>query len=138
MELTERTVNSGDAAEDKDIREIIRLEQERTTLLVECDLDTLNQLVPDNFTLTRPSGVTFTKREVLAALRSGNLIYESLHRECHDVTIYQNTASATGLDTVKGVFKGERMDGQYRFRNTYVQTDGRWQLVASVATLVEH
>lgn len=138
MNLEEEKPDFGDASEEAHVREIVRLEHERAALLVERDLETLNQLVPDNFTLTRASGVRLTKTEVLAALRSGDLIYESLRRECHDVTIYQNTASATGLDTVKGLFKGERMDGRYRFRNTYVHTDGRWQLVASVATVAEH
>jgi hypothetical protein len=56
------------------VREIVRLEHERAALLVERDLETLNQLVPDNFTLTRASGVRLTKTEVLAALRSGDLI----------------------------------------------------------------
>ena len=134
MELTKGTIDSGDVTEDKDIREIIRLEQESAVLLVARDLETLNLVVPDKFILTRPSGVVLTKRDVIEALKSGDLVYEELHRECHDVTIYQNTAALMGLDTLKGVFRGQRVDGQYRFRNAYVQTDGRWDLVSSVAT----
>ena len=136
MKLTEGTVNSGDAAEDKDIREIIRLEQERAALLVARDLEAIERLVPDSYTMTRTGGVILDKGDVMAALKSGELVYEELHRECRNVAISQNTASATGMDTIKGIFKGQRVDGQYRFRNTYVQTDGRWELVATVSNRV--
>jgi hypothetical protein len=134
MELTEGTVDCGDAAEDGNIREIIRLEQERAALLVARDIEAIERLVPDSYTMTRTGGVILDKGDVMAALKSGELVYEELHRECRKVTISQNTAAATGLDTVKGMFKGQRVDGQYRFRNTYVQTDGRWELVATMSS----
>lgn len=134
MEVAKGNVDSGDAADDKDVREIIRLEMERAALIVARDVEAIERLVPDTYTMTRASGVVLHKSEVMAALRSGDLLYEELRRECHNVTIFQNTAAATGLDTIKGVFKGRRVDGQYRFRNTYVQRDGRWELVGTVAT----
>jgi hypothetical protein len=136
MEVKEGTINSGDASEDRDVQEIMRLEQERAVLLVKHDFDAISLLVPENFTMKRPSGVTLDKGEVMAALKSGELLYEALRRECHKVVVYQNTAAATGLDTLKGMFRGERVDGQYRFRNTYVQTEGRWELVAAVSTRI--
>ena len=136
MKLTEGTVNSGDATEDGNIQEIIRLEQERAALLVARDLEAIERLVPDSYTMTRTGGVILDKGDVMAALKSGELVYEELHRECRKVSISQNTASATGMDTIKGIFKGQRVDGQYRFRNTYVQTDGRWELVATVSNWV--
>jgi hypothetical protein len=136
MEVKEGTINSGDASEDRDVQEIMRLEQERAVLLVKHDFAALNLLVPENFTMKRPSGDTLNKDEVMAALKSGELLYEALQRECRHVAIYQNTAAATGLDTLKGMFRGEQVDGQYRFRNTYVQTKGRWELVAAVSTRI--
>jgi hypothetical protein len=134
MKEAKGKVNPGDAADDKDVREIIRLEMERAALIVAGDVETLERLVPDTYTMTRATGIILHKNEVMAALRSGDLLYEELRRECRNVTISQNTAAATGLDTIKGVFRGQRVDGQYRFRNTYVQKDGRWELVATVAT----
>jgi hypothetical protein len=125
---------TGEETEDKDIREIIRLEQERAALLVARDFDAIKRLVPGSYTMTRAGGVILDKDDVMAALKSGELVYEELHRECRKVAISQNTASATGIDTIKGMFKGVRVDGQYRFRNTYVQTDGRWELVATMSS----
>jgi hypothetical protein len=133
MTSTKGTVDSGRAV-DQDEQEIIRLEMVRAALIVARDVEAIERLVPDTYTMTRASGAILNKSEVMTALRSGELMYEELRRECHNVTISQNTAAATGLDTIKGVFRGERVDGQYRFRNTYVQTDGRWELVATVAS----
>lgn len=136
MRVTERTVDANDRAEDKEVREIIRLELERAALIVARDVEAIDRLVPDSYTMTRASGVVLNKSEVMAALKSGELLYEELRRECKNVAISQNTAVAMGLDTIKGMFRGKRMDGQYRFRNTYVQTDGQWKLVATISTRI--
>jgi len=52
------------------------------------------------------------------------------------VHVYGDTAIVTGLNTTKGTFKGKDTSGAYRFTDVFVKRDGRWQVVATRASLV--
>jgi hypothetical protein len=50
------------------------------------------------------------------------------------VHVYTNSASAAGSKALKGTYKGQHISGKYRFTDTWVKRNGKWQLVASQAT----
>jgi hypothetical protein len=121
-------------AEDVVRQEIIKLEQRRCDAYLRRDLEALDGLLPEHFTYTRPSGIVLDKRQLLAALDSGEMIFESFDRHCDDVSVYLNTAVAIGRDTVRGRYQGRDISGHYRFSHMYVERDGRWEVVATHAS----
>jgi hypothetical protein len=52
------------------------------------------------------------------------------------VTVYDNLAIVTGLETVKGTYNGVPGDFAQRFTNVYVHRDGRWQMVTHHSTAI--
>ena len=53
------------------------------------------------------------------------------------VTRYGETAVVTGVENLKGTYKGRPGEMALRFMNTLVRRDGRWQLVAHQSTRVQ-
>ncbi|MGH9944896.1 MAG: nuclear transport factor 2 family protein [Pyrinomonadaceae bacterium] len=116
------------------MQEINHLEQLRVDAYLKRDLESLKRLLPEHFTFTRPSGIVLNKAQLLKVIESGELTFESFERSCEKVKVHLNSASTTGLDTVKGRYKERDITGQYRFSNTYVRRQGQWVVVAAHAS----
>ena len=54
-----------------------------------------------------------------------------------ECTRYGESAVMTGIENLKGTYKGRPGEMALRFSNTLVRRDGRWQLVAHQSTRVE-
>src|SRR5688572_29299425 len=52
------------------------------------------------------------------------------------VTRYGTTAVVTGVEQLKGTYKGRPGEMPLRFTNTLVRRDGRWQLIAHQSTRI--
>jgi hypothetical protein len=131
MSTPRQTADSNDNSVKE---EIIGLERRRCDAYLRRDLKALDELLPDHFTFTRPSGIVLNKRQLLAALDAGEMIFESFDRQYDDINVYLNTAVAIGCDTVKGSYQGRDLSGQYRFSNMYVERAGHWMVVATHAS----
>ena len=128
MSMPERSQDSRVA------REIKELERQRCDAYLRRDVAALDRLLPEHFTFTRPSGIVLGKAQLLQAIASGELSYESFDRQYDEVSVYLNTSSAIGQDTVRGQYQGRDISGQYRFSNMYVERGGRWVVVATHAS----
>ena len=53
------------------------------------------------------------------------------------VHVYGNAAVAVGTNTLRGTYKGQDISGKYRFTDTWVNRNGKWQVVASEYTKVQ-
>lgn len=100
------------------------------------DAAALDRIYSDDYTLVNESGVLATKAPRLAALRSGELKFESAGYDEANIRLYGNTAVATYRVMIKGQLKGQDVGGQLRVTSTLVKTKGRWQLVATQATSI--
>ncbi len=98
------------------------------------DTAALDRIYADDWTFVSPFGALVTKEQRLAALRSGNLKYESVTRDEMNVRMYGKTAVA--LQTSKAQSGGQDASGQYRVTMVLVKKNGRWQIVAQQATRV--
>lgn len=127
---------AGEDAEGQVIEEIMGLERQRAEAYTSRDARALRRLLPDDFTFTREVG-SFGKRELIAIVESGDITFESTDRQYDSVKRYGNAALVTGLDAVKGYYRGSDFSGQYRFSNMYVCSDGRWQVVMTHATKLQ-
>lgn len=101
------------------------------------DADALDRIYAAEYTFVNETGAMETKAPRLAALRSGELKFESLSFNNPVIRIHGNTAVATYDVAVKGRSKGKEIGGPVRVTTTFVKMDGRWQLIAAQATRVE-
>lgn len=100
------------------------------------DVAALDQVYADDYTFVNESGILTTKAPRLAAIKSGELKYESVSFEDAKIRLYGNTAVATYRVNLKAQFKGEEITGPIQVTVTLVKMKGRWQVVAAQATRI--
>jgi ketosteroid isomerase-like protein len=123
-----------DAVAEQEVRQTI--EKYRTALL-QRDAATLEQIWADDYTFTNGAGVTFSKAQRLANLKSGATSLGSISEdEDIKVRVYGKVAVATSRVTIKGQYSGKQASGQYRSIHIWVKGAAGWQLVANQLTRV--
>jgi ketosteroid isomerase-like protein len=127
---------SGANQKGNDEQAVRQLLNEISAALGSADTAALDRIYADDYTLVNEFGVLTTKAPRLAAIKSGELKYESVAFDEVNVRLYGNTAVATYRVTSKGQFKGQEIGGQSRATSTYVKLKGRWQLVAAQVTRI--
>ncbi len=131
-----QTTRSSANQKGNDEQAVRQLLNEVSAALGRADTAALDRIYADNYTLVNESGVLTTKAPRLAAIKSGELKYESVSFDEVNVRMYGNTAVATYRVTSKGQSKGQDIGGQFRATSTYVKMKGRWQLVAAQVTRI--
>ena len=109
---------------------------ELNTALGSNDTVALDRIYADDYTLVNMAGVVTTKAQRLAAIKSGELKYESVSVDEVNIRSYGDTAVVTDRATVKLQDKGKDLSGQYRVTLTFVKIKGAWQLVAAQNTRI--
>lgn len=120
---------------DATAQELIKLENAWTAAIVERDGTFLEQLYADEYLYTGSDGSVADKETDIAEIVSGRVKLESFKLEGMKVRVYGDVAVVTGLNTLKGRYKRKDIGGPYRFTDVLVKRNGRWQVVASHATL---
>jgi ketosteroid isomerase-like protein len=98
------------------------------------DVAALDRIYADRFTFVSDTGAILSKAQRLAALKSGEMRYESVSFDEVDVRLYGGTAVATFRVTSKGQSNGQGFSGLFRVTATFVKVKGRWQEVAAQST----
>jgi ketosteroid isomerase-like protein len=132
-EVTTRPVYAMASTED----EIKKLEQDWAQATMKEGAAAVDRYEADDIVTTDPSGRVTDKTQDKNDLGSGDLKFESMELSDLKVALYGNTAVATGANTLKGTYKGQDLSGKYRFTDTWVKRNGKWQVVASQATKVQ-
>ena len=127
---------SGANQKGNDEQAVRQLLNELYAALGRNDTAALDRIYADDYTLVNESGVLTTKAPRLAALKSGELKFESVSFDEVNIRLHGNTAIATYRVTSKGQFKGQEIGGQFRATSTYLKMKGRWQLVAAQVTRI--
>jgi uncharacterized protein (TIGR02246 family) len=93
--------------------------------------DLIAPLLADKFVNTGSDGKVTDRAESLANAKATK--YDSVNYEALKVTVFGDTAIATGLFTAKGTDpSGKPLDMRERFTDTWVKMpNGKWQCVAS-------
>jgi ketosteroid isomerase-like protein len=93
--------------------------------------DLVAPLLADKFVSTGSDGKVMNKAETLADAKATK--YESMEYEDVKVTVFGDTAIATGGSKAKGTdASGKPMDNHSRWTDTWVKMpSGKWQCVAS-------
>lgn len=120
---------------EQQIRALVR---EWDAAYEERDTVTLNRILADAFVLTDASGAVLNRAQYLmSVIKSPEFSgVQSFMSEDVKVTINGEKAKVTGRSKVKGRprGRGQVFEGHYRFTDTLIKLDGRWQFVASHST----
>ncbi len=117
-------------------QELVKLELDWSAALVKPDLGFLDRILAQELSWTDPSGVVWTKDQTLAVLKSGEDVISSLVSDDIKVRLYGDAAVVTGRDTIKESLRGKDISGLYRWTDTWVRIDGRWQCVATQSSKI--
>lgn len=95
------------------------------------DIAALDRIYADNYTFVGDTGMMMTKAERIAAMKSGDLKYESISHEVVSVHLFGDTAVIVTRITTKMAPGLKFTDGKFITTGTFVKLKGRWQLVAA-------
>ena len=118
-------------------QELLQIEKDWCAAAIKKDSGALGRILADDYTGVSSRGIVLTKAQELADVTDK----ESTVTVCSDsfvnVRVYGDAAVVTGLGTRTGSYKGVPYTGrQSVWTDTFIKKDGRWQCVASQATLV--
>ncbi len=117
--------------------QVAKLEHDLAKAILTDGAAAVEQYEADDIISTDPSGRVTTKADDKKDWASGDIKLQSADISDLKVRPFGNTAVATGAIAIKGTFKGQDMSGNYRFTDTWVKRNGKWQLVASQGTKVQ-
>ena len=119
-----------------DEQSLLKIEQQWDEALRTRDTATLEKILADEYALVDPQGAIQTKAQELATLKSGDLKFESFTAQDVKARVYVGGAVVTGRVVVKGTYKNDDINGEYRFIDVFEPKKGGWQAVASQLTRV--
>jgi hypothetical protein len=115
-----------------EVEEILRgIEQEIVNSLLKRDPSANQRYLSDDVILTTPEGVVNDKKQTIADVISSDLKLLSSRISDMKVRLYGDTAILTYRTTDSGTYRGNKIDGQHRWTETFVRRNGNWQIVAS-------
>lgn len=102
------------------------------------DMATVEAMVADDFTGVSSKGKVSNRRTLLSEIKKDKDTYTSTKNEKLDVHMYgAGVAVVVGTAREKGTDKdGKAFDRSFRFTDTWLDRNGKWQCVASQAMLV--
>ena len=118
-----------------DEQQLIQLERDLAKANVTKDVALARRVLADDYTGATSRGTTYTKAEAIAGMQRDN--FASFDVDNMKLRIYGDAAVVTGRSTYSGTFEGAKYTNrQVIFTDTFVKRDGRWQQVATHASLI--
>ncbi len=124
-------------SDEKSIQEIIAVERQWVEAHRQLDLDTLAEIMADDYTQIRSDGSVINKSQALASYASPNRNWEFADSDQYQVKVYGNTAILIGRWVGRGQNAQEKFDYSARFLAVYVKTAAGWKLSADQSTPFE-
>jgi ketosteroid isomerase-like protein len=117
-----------------DAAAVAALDTEYQAAVERNDAATMDRILADDFVLIGGRGKVFTKQDLLAEARRGNVVYEYQRDSEQTVRLWGDTAVITALLEAKGTEDGEPFDYKLWFSDTYVRTPGGWRYALGQAS----
>lgn len=121
----------GQAAPDEGVK---AAEAARLRALIEGDVETLRRVLADELTYTHSTARIDTKDSYMEPLLAGRTRYTSLEPSGVVARVYGQVAILTGTLRSVALVGGRESRTHMRFTSTWIQRDGRWQMVAWQST----
>ena len=116
---------------------LMKMEQDALAALLKRDTAAFARIFAEDAVVITPDGSPQTKAQLLAALKSGDLVIESSQISDMKVRAYGDAAVVTYITTDKGKFKAQDISGRYRWTDIFVRRAGTWQIVAGHGTPIQ-
>ena len=110
-------------------QEILKLDKQRSSALVQVDIPMLEKFMTDDFAYTHTSGRTQTKSEFLEEIRTGVSHFKSQTLTNVKVRVYGDVALVTGRCDLIGMKDNKDVVLAMYFTEVYKRSNGRWQWV---------
>ena len=123
------------SVQDTQSRVLLRLEDDWALALIRRDAAVFRRLLADGFIYTEDDR-TVSRDDVLHDVVAGLDTVTTAHNEAMRVHRFGATAVVTGWLVVGGHGPNGSFDRRYRFTDTWVSRDARWQIVAAHDYLV--
>lgn len=121
-----------------DEAELIELQQILANAWLTGDRAMVERLIAPEWSSTGPDGSTTDRASVLAQVfETGVHKIRDLKIDNVKARVFGDAAVVTGRTHGIGEFEGSGYDVVIRFTDTFVRREGRWQAVASHASLVQ-
>jgi hypothetical protein len=118
-------------------RTLLALENEWTRAVVARDVATFERLLAPGFVYTENNEV-MSRNEVISSLTSGPDRVQWAGNEGMKVHEFGNTAVVTGILVLRGKSRGAAFTRRYRYTDTWMLRDGKWQVIAAQDYLIPH
>jgi ketosteroid isomerase-like protein len=119
------------------IETLREIEERLAAAWVENDRLFIEQTLADDWSVTDLTGQVLTKAQVLKEVfDSANRQIVSMQIDDINVRPFGDWAIVTGRTNAAGEYEGEVAQVTLRFTDVFVYRNGRWQVVASQATLL--
>ncbi len=116
---------------------LMKMERDAAAAIVKRDTAALGRFFADDGVLVTPDGAQQTKSQLLADVKSGDLVLEASEISDMKVRAYGDAAVVTYITADKGKYKGQDISGRYRWTDTFVRRNGTWQLVSGHGTPIQ-
>src|SRR5215210_2512762 len=113
---------------------LTKIEQDMSDAVVKGDTTVFDKYLDAQAAITDPGGMLLDKTRTIALFKSGDLKFESTKVDNVKVRLFGGTAIVTYRTTDKGTFKGQPINGQTQWTDTFVKTGGKWLVVATQGT----
>lgn len=118
-------VSNGEARQ-----EILQMERSYIQAHLERDVDTLDSILADEFTIRGRWGRGTTKARRLALLENPDFAFEAINTSNVQVEVNGDSATVTGNAFIRSRYEDEEHTTPvYRFKRSYEKRDGRWQII---------
>lgn len=115
----------------------MKMEHDGLAALLKKDVAAFGRIFADDAVLIPPDGTTQTKSQLVADVKSGDLVFESSEMSDMKVRAYGDAAVVTYVTNDKGKYKGQDISGHYRWTDVFVRSGGTWQIVAGQGTPIQ-
>jgi ketosteroid isomerase-like protein len=116
-------------------RELYRIEDAWAQAVVRRDARALSRLIAPRWVYSDESGLMDRDAGIAAFTSGADTVHEASNSDMR-ANVYGNAAVVTGILRMKGRGPGGPFDRRYRYTDTWVRLDRRWQAVASQDYLI--
>ena len=107
--------------------------------LTKRDLTTLDQIWTDDYVFINPQGELVTKSQRLSNIKAGATEFQAIRPKSERTEVHGNVALDVGTVTLQGTkYGGKESSGDYRYMTVWVNSGGRWRMIANQITRITH
>jgi len=125
---------AADAAVEK---ALMKIENDALAALLKRDAVAFGKIFAEDAVLTTPDGSLQNKAQLVADVKSGDLVLQSSTISEMKVHTHGDAAVVTYITTDKGKYKGQDISGRFRWTDTFVRRGGNWLLVAGHGSQIQ-